>query len=726
LRRAPAALFFLVPLLALAPVLAGRAQFFYRDVTRQYAPLQAQLELAWQQGELPLWNASTQSGVPLFANLHAGVLAPWQPIFRALDFHRAYGLSVALAWTALMLGLFVFLRSRVGAAASTVGALAGGLTGVVLGATSYLPLLGGVACIPWQLVALAQERGLVRVSVLGALFALQVLMGDPSTALMGGFACLLASATDPRPGALRDLLLGVLVALGLSAVQWIPGWTLFEESARASSTLEARLAWSFHPARTLEWLVRLPFGELLAPPYFTRSELAAGPDAQPFFLEHGWGLLPLLMLGPAVVTRGPLRRLGLGLLLVGFGLSLGSHLGPLQGLFALPPLSLFRFPERYAALTALGVALLTAQGAGALIEGTQPRFRWALGWAGLSAIFAASALLAPEPTARALLITAGLLGGTAALSLTLAGVRWAWVLIVLSLGALDGARAVRASVLTLPAEELVRTLELGTRRVWRENAPLRALETPVRGSEGFGAERRLLHTTFASATPGLHGASELGGYSPVAVRRWQRVLQVAARRPALLAQLFDVGWFVSTRERVSSNPDWTAVAEVAPQIWLAQSSSALGRAWSVPRVLAVTDTDAALSALSSPLFDAAQVATREDGAPLPALAHTTVTLAPRRLASEIQLSVEPREQWVMVVISESWAPGWRGWVDGSEQPVELLDGALLGIAVPPGGRAIQLRYEEPLGTTGLAFSAATAMALFLFWLRSRRRSDVPA
>ncbi len=718
-----AALFLALTVAVLSPVLAGHTQFFYRDVTRQYQPLQAQLDTAFAQREWPAWNASTQSGVPLLANLHAGALAPWAPLFRALDFHRAYALTVALAWALFMAGLYRFLRGHLGVTPSLLGGLAGGLSGVVLGATSYLPFLAGVACLPWQLVALRQEDRFTRVASLALLFSLQLLTGDPSTALMGGLACLLAGGLEGRRHTVGTLALASVTALGLSALQLLPAWTLYEESARAQASLDTRLAWSFHPARALEWVVRLPFGQLLEAPYFTRFELAAGPDGQPFLLEHGWGVMAVLLLGAALTHRGPLRRLGVALVGLGFFLSLGKHLGPLQQLFAWPPLSLFRFPERFAALTSLGAALLTAHGAQALMANYRLRLRWALGWLGLSALLAAGALLGDDTARAAMVFTAGLVGLAGVAALSVVGTRWAWVLVVLTVGALDGVRAVSASVLTLPAEPLPATSALpgaSTHRLWRENAPLRSLERPVRGRDGFAQERRQLHATFASATPGLHGVDELGGFSPVVLRRWQRVLQHGAQRPELLARLFDVGWFVSTRARGAAIPGWRPVAALADETFLYETKACGGRAWTVGAAVDVADTDGALQQLASPGFDPATTATREGaGEALPPLALTPVELAPRVRASELTLRVTPAAQWALVVVSETWAPGWRAWVDGEERPVELLDGTLLGVAVPPGGQAVVLRYEEPLAMTGLALSAATALGLALAFLRRR-------
>ncbi|MDP2275521.1 MAG: hypothetical protein Q8K32_32535 [Archangium sp.] len=715
------AAFLVLPALLLFPVLSGERQFFYRDVTRQYQPLQAQLDRAWADQSLPLWNASTQGGVPLLANVHAGALAPWFPVFRMLPFHLAYGLLVTLAWAALMAGAFVFLRGRLPVMASVLGALSFGFTGVVFGATSYLPFLAGLACIPWQLVALRRADRLTGVSWLAVLFTLQVLTGDPSTALMGGLVCVVAALLEGRGRGVSSALAAGLLALGLSAVQLLPAWTLYEESARSASSLDSRLAWSFHPARTLEWLVRLPYGELLEPPYFTRWDLAAGPDAQPFLLEHGWGLLALLMLGAGLFTRGPLRRLGVALVALGFFLSLGRHLGPLQQLFTLPPLSVFRFPERYGALVALGSALLSAHGAGVLLDAFTLRRRWAAGWLVMGALLAGAALMgAAEPVRQAMLSTASLLAVAGLLGLLLARVRWAWLLSVLAMGAVEAAHAVPASVLTLPAETLeTRALAPG-HRLWRENAALRKLERPVRGADDFARERRLLHATWASATPGLHGVDELGGFSPVALRRWQRVIQATAGRPVLLSQLFDVCSFVSTRERGQRQPDWAPVAQLADETFLYETKACLGRAWAVSSVVEVADTEAAVQHLVSGGFTPSTMATREDsGEPLPPLAPTTVESIVRKGAGQLELVVSPSAQWALVVVSETWAPGWRVWVDGVERPVELLDGTLLGVAVPPGGRALRFDYGEPLLTSGAALSSSAVLLLALLWLRRR-------
>ena len=71
----------------------------------------------------------------------------------------------------------------------------------------------------------------------------------------------------------------------------------------------------------------------------------------------------------------------------------------------------------------------------------------------------------------------------------------------------------------------------------------------------------------------------------------------------------------------------------------------------------------------------------------------------------------------MVVVAESWFPGWKATVDGDEVPVLEADGAFLGVPVPAGAHRIELRYERPATAAigrwimGLTLLAALAMVV---------------
>ena len=70
-------------------------------------------------------------------------------------------------------------------------------------------------------------------------------------------------------------------------------------------------------------------------------------------------------------------------------------------------------------------------------------------------------------------------------------------------------------------------------------------------------------------------------------------------------------------------------------------------------------------------------------------------------------SAEPR----LLVVAESWAPGWRALVDGQPRAVEAAAGALLGVRLGPGAGQAELRYRPPGLLAGAGISAAALLVL---------------
>jgi hypothetical protein len=75
--------------------------------------------------------------------------------------------------------------------------------------------------------------------------------------------------------------------------------------------------------------------------------------------------------------------------------------------------------------------------------------------------------------------------------------------------------------------------------------------------------------------------------------------------------------------------------------------------------------------------------------------------APDRLAIRAEMSCDG-----MVILSDTWYPGWRARVD--HQPVEIyeVNGAMRGVAVPRGTHTITMRYRPLSVYLGAALSLA--------------------
>jgi len=77
----------------------------------------------------------------------------------------------------------------------------------------------------------------------------------------------------------------------------------------------------------------------------------------------------------------------------------------------------------------------------------------------------------------------------------------------------------------------------------------------------------------------------------------------------------------------------------------------------------------------------------------------------------LRLLVRAAEKGVLV-ISESWYPHWRVWVDGQPQPLLRADWASLGVWLEPGEHQVEFRFQRPwYAYLGSIISALTWMAV---------------
>lgn len=132
--------------------------------------------------------------------------------------------------------------------------------------------------------------------------------------------------------------------------------------------------------------------------------------------------------------------------------------------------------------------------------------------------------------------------------------------------------------------------------------------------------------------------------------------------------------------------------------------------------------DRALGAVLDPSFDPATVAVADTSAtniaaaqlqalpaPTPVTANVT-SYAPG--AIDVSLS-QPAAAGQALVVSENYYPGWQATVDGKAAPVGLMNYNLVGVALPQGARAVQLRfvdaaYEKGKVVTWIALLLAVA------------------
>jgi membrane protein YfhO len=76
---------------------------------------------------------------------------------------------------------------------------------------------------------------------------------------------------------------------------------------------------------------------------------------------------------------------------------------------------------------------------------------------------------------------------------------------------------------------------------------------------------------------------------------------------------------------------------------------------------------------------------------------------------------------VLLILSDTYAPGWQALDNGRPVVILRADHALRGVPLGPGSHVVEFRYRQPEFWLGLAISGATALGLAVSGVLARRR-----
>jgi hypothetical protein len=173
------------------------------------------------------------------------------------------------------------------------------------------------------------------------------------------------------------------------------------------------------------------------------------------------------------------------------------------------------------------------------------------------------------------------------------------------------------------------------------------------------------------------------------------------------------------------------IAYDGPDGRIYSNAAAAARAFVVNRQRVVTDADAALGAVTSERFEpTAAAVTEEPVAGVPRSSVPRQSSPPPGTARMVDYRDErvtleadaPRPG--ILVLTDTYAPGWKATVDGRRVPIHRVDYLLRGVQLGAGRHRVEFRYEPAGWRTGLvvsAFALAVLLALFVAALSRRRR-----
>ncbi|HLF28648.1 MAG TPA: YfhO family protein [Anaerolineae bacterium] len=308
-RFAPYVVLIALPLILLAPLVFGGRVLYWGVPLMQFYPWQHLAVETWRMGELPLWNPLVGNGAPLAANLQSGVFYPLNFLYFFLPTELALSYTAALHVVLAGLCLFAFLRSLgLGSFAALISGIAFQLSGFLiarLGFVSITVTLPWVAAWLWRAERIAQSGRGRDALWLAIAVGLGLLAGHAQTALYGlillaGYALYRSlDARRRRSGVLAAS--GVLLGVGLAAIQLLPAAELARESQRAGGLdYTFAMTHSYWPWRLLT---------LFAPDLFGNPAYGNFWGYDNYWENAAYiGVLPLALAALAVVEWGRRRR----------------------------------------------------------------------------------------------------------------------------------------------------------------------------------------------------------------------------------------------------------------------------------------------------------------------------------------------------------------------------------------------------------------------------------
>ncbi|MBM3333318.1 hypothetical protein FJY63_01530, partial [Candidatus Sumerlaeota bacterium] len=349
-----------------------------------------------ESGWPPRWNPYVCGGAPFVANPQYSAWYPPRWIFASVAALDGYGPFCFGHFLAAALAMFLCLRGLgCGPTGALVGSVGFACGSYIQGHLSNPGLLFSSVWLP--LIVPCSFRAMERAGVrwpmlLGLLMAVIVFAGSPHNIFYAALIVALAAiwhvcfgtATDSTASSkvartIGHLGLAAAIALGVSAIQWIPTVEFarlsFRQSLSVSDLARDPLAWS--------WLDNLFVG---TPAPWATEYL----DKSAYFAMSA---LPLL-LAAIMVARKPRREwFFVALAAVGVWIALGTQAGAFQLFGFFPALRFLSGPSRALVLFALGMSALVGMGADNVARIIEERRARKSFWLVVSACAAAALVL---------------------------------------------------------------------------------------------------------------------------------------------------------------------------------------------------------------------------------------------------------------------------------------------------------------------------------------------
>ncbi len=739
---------------------------FYRDLGPYTYPMRFSLAQSFRAGELPLWDRHVGMGFPLLANFQSGAFYPLHFFYLLLPFFAAVRAVFLSHYLIAALGAYLLCRQwKYPPTLALMGAVLFTLGGTIV---SFSNLMNHFQTAVWlPLVILQWERVLHSGSwknfiLFTFLLLIQFLAGSPEVYVMCLGLLFLDGLRFKREGTeitYRNLFFPLLVAnalvAGMAMVQILPTLELLRESrAQHIITYQNSVYWSLHPMS----LINL---------FFLDKEVSLSKinGLRLFFTQETPFIISLYM--GAIALPGVClwfsksstkeKTVLLGLVIMTLILAMGGYTPVYFFLFKyIEPISLIRFPEKFFFLTHVLLLFIILRGLFRFMHHEDSLSRGSL--LVLSSIcillFLSYLFLRfdSEPlgrfvarTLRSPLVSSTTLGTVSAVLVHLErqiGLTFGivFLMVLWKMGRLRS-NLFRGLILALVFIDLGsahRPYQYFLKPDFVYKSP-RILPTPdpqphrlfyypgqfdlhpnyylIPKAPSFAELNSLVFSNLLPNTGVFHGFDYMQGLD--ALERWSNVMlidfvsKLPPERQFWLLRALNVKYITSFQPLTEG--DITLLRHFPEHSsWLYTLNRSVPRAYIVPKVTVEREPLAILARLSSAEFNPINEVILERSLPISEKKDLKAEAKIVKYTNnhvDVQASLNGSG---ILVLADSFYPGWRVYVDGNETKILRANFLFRGVPLTAGQHLVEFRYQPRSFTIGLSISLITLCGIFLW------------
>ncbi len=713
------------------------------DVVTQFYPWQQFLFDRLEAGEWPLWNPYILAGTPFMANDQSAIFDPIRLFTYVMGISAANGMWVIAAIRLLLIGLFTWLWIRGRGVSSGVALTAGAVAMTASSSVAWVayPLFAAVVWLPLMLYAVERVGQNPRRAwtVLTVAIAAQSISGNiqiSAFSLAVILAWTLVQQVKSRKGQLTLVMTSILIGVAIAAIQLLPTASFIQQSVQhdtgrhgyASTSIWQAIrggkwfGWKSvgdaqqNVATLLPVVVPNAFGNPAHGAYrFIGNNLSNNANE----LAGSIGIVGLLF---AVIGAWVFRReRAVRAILAGLTVSIGMIIhAPIFELLNYLPFINQTNTGRLRFVVVFGLIALAAYGYRAWQEKKISRRVWTSLAVALWAISIAVLWFAPRTPWRIVdLITVTVaLGGAIGLQFWRINQRWSESII--------GVLVIFPLLITMwgynsssPRAELVidqkvlTTLQTTLGHSYRLAAISHQQSVPVVPNTGMRNELYdvrgyevvrlssfdlIARDVFAEPKSNLRTIS---GYSAALDLLAVKVVLVPTDDLAWVADDFiEHGWVLS---------------ELTEQVTMFTNPNVRSRAYVAGTVKTVSPEAPAASTLQSALGDLGTTYIATSATAIPTRRLIADAVVAEETANTVTITTSmPADGYL--VLADTYAPGWRAFVDGQPSDVLKANGWSRAVAVPAGTHEVRFVYKPTAVIVGLWMSLLGLVIGFVVWL----------